>query len=37
MGQTARRKKEGDDSEVLKKKKSQRSTVDAVEYLKGFF
>ena len=34
MGQTAKRKKEGDDSEVLKKKKSRRSTADAVEYLK---
>ena len=33
MGQTAKRKKEGDDSEVLKKK-SRRSTADAVEYLK---
>ena len=36
MGQTAKRKKEGDDSGVPKnlKKKSRRSTTDAVKYLK---
>ena len=33
MGQTAKRKKEGDDSEAPKKK-GRRSTADAVEYLK---
>ena len=33
MGQTAKRKKGGDDSEAPKKK-SRRSTADAVEYLK---
>ena len=33
MGQTAKRKKGGDDSEAPKRK-SRRSTADAVEYLK---
>ena len=33
MGQTAKRKEGGDDSEAPKKK-SRRSTADAVEYLK---
>ena len=33
MGQTAKRKKWGDDSEAPKKKR-RRSTADAVEYLK---